>query len=77
MLSERSCGGDSPIDKVSVEKYPNYLSRQGWFPTYIAPILASICWSDNRIRNLLLNDKTLRSLLLAEERKTIIETAER
>jgi len=57
--------GDRPIDKALIEKYRKYLSRQGYSPSYITRILASIRWYVNRIRDLLLDDATLRSLLAA------------
>jgi site-specific recombinase XerD len=69
--------GDRPIDKALIEKYLKYLSRQEYSPSYITRILASIRWYVNRIHDLLLDDATLRSLLPPEERKAIIETAER
>ena len=86
-LSERSYRGDilrfnrwrsgRPIDKALIEKYLKHLSRQAYSPTYISRILASIRWYVNRIRDLLLDDATLRTLLPSDERKSIIETAER
>ena len=69
--------GDRPIDKALIKKYLKHLSRQDYSPSYITRILASIRWYVNRIRDLLLDDATLRSLLPPEERKTIIETTER
>jgi site-specific recombinase XerD len=69
--------GDRPIDKALIEKYLKNLSRQDYSPTYITRIRASIRWYVNRIRDLLLDDATLRSLLPLEERKSLIETAER
>jgi hypothetical protein len=53
------------------------LSRQEYSPSYITRILASLRWYVNRIRDLLLGGATLRSLLPPEERKAIVETAER
>lgn len=69
--------GDRPIDKALIEKYLKHLSRQDYSPSYITRILASLQWYVNRIRDLLLDDATLRSLLPPEERKAIIEIAER
>jgi site-specific recombinase XerD len=87
MLSERSYRGDvlrfnqwcgdRQIDKALIEKYLKFLSRQEYSPSYITRTLASIRWYVNLILDLLLEDATLRSLLPPEERKTIIETAER
>jgi site-specific recombinase XerD len=77
ILSERSYRGDRRIDKALIEKYLKYLSRQDYSPSYITRILASIRWYVNRIRDLLLDYATLRSLLPPEERNAIVETAER
>jgi site-specific recombinase XerD len=86
-LSERSYRGDvlrfnrwrgeAPIDKALIEKYLKYLSRQDYSPAYITRVRASIRWYVNRIRDLLLDDASLRALLPAEARKSILETAER
>jgi integrase len=69
--------GERPIDKALIEKYLKHLSRQEYSPAYITRILASIRWYVNRIRDLLLDDATLRQLLPPDERKSIVETAER
>ena len=73
VLSERSFRDDvlrfnqrrgyQPIDKVLIDKYLKYLSRQEHSPSCITLILPSIRWYVNRIHDLLLDDATLLSLM--------------